>query len=75
MIPLSPLAVLSIERNAWKDVELISRQTKNKPLHTFAVKRIKFYAHLMLDKGIDEMDADEDSDSREEENDAGEGIF
>ena len=71
---LSSLAILCLERNAWKDVENISRGMRNRKLHAYARKRIKEIAEQIADKGTDEMENLEESDT-EEDADNADGIF
>lgn len=44
---LSPLAVACLERDAWKKVENISRQGRNRRIHAFAVKRVAAFSDII----------------------------
>ena len=54
----SSLVKLSLERNAWKDVEKVSRAYRERALHAFAKKRIKDLGERLVMCGLDEMDAE-----------------
>ena len=54
----SSLVKLSLERNAWKDVEKVSRAYRERALHAFAKKRIKELGERLVVCGMDEMDAE-----------------
>lgn len=75
MPSLSPLAQLSIERNAWRDVEKLARGYRDKKLHAHAVKMVKSIGELMVDKGHDEMEMEDESDTAENPDNENEGIF
>jgi len=44
---LSPLAVACLERDAWKQVENISRVGRNKRVHAYAVKKVSAYSDII----------------------------
>lgn len=71
----SSLVKLSLERNAWKDVEKVSRAYRERALHAFAKKRIKELGERLVVCGMDEMDAkakEKDESLSAAENESGE---
>lgn len=53
---ISSIAAVKLERDSWRDIEKLSRARKNKPLHTFAVKRISELGDIMVSVASDEME-------------------
>lgn len=62
MEKLSPLLVAKLERDAWKEMEKLSRVFRDKEVHALAVKRVKELAAQMMDVARDEMFEEESED-------------
>lgn len=57
MAELSPLVRIKLERDAWKEVEKMSRAYKDKPLHAEAVKKSKELGETLVRVAHDEMES------------------
>lgn len=59
---------LMLSRQFWQEIEVLSRNRKERPLHTFAKKAIKQLGIEMIDLAKEEVfnDGDDEEMSREE---------
>lgn len=72
MTAISPLLAAKLERDAWKDMEKISKGYRDKEVHAYSVKRTRELGEIMMDIARDEI-IGEDSSGADE--DAGEEGF
>lgn len=71
MPAISPLLSTKLERDAWKDMERISKGYRDKEVHAYAVKRIRELGEIMMDIARDEIIGGDSSGSDEDEDEDG----
>lgn len=58
---------LAEERRFWQDMEDVSRPFRDKKVHAYAVKMVKWIGKVMLEVARDQMEEDADDEMSEEE--------
>lgn len=58
--------LLAEERRFWQDMEAISRSYRDKQVHAYCKKMVKWLGRAMLEVARDQMDEDEDEEMSEE---------
>lgn len=58
--------LLAEERRFWQDMEVISRNFRDKKVHTYTKKNVKWLGRAMLEVARDQMDEDVEEEMTEE---------
>ena len=59
--------LLAEERRFWQDVETISRPIRDRKVHAFANKMVKWLGKAMLEVARDQMEEDDAEEMREDD--------